>query len=384
MSRDTSPGPVARVLGTRDSAESDMMPEEPNGDRRRLLVTGLITSVASHLGILRSARAQLTRTRSSDGEVPSLDRATAWLNSPALTAASLRGKVVLINFWTYTCINWLRALPYVRAWASKYADHGLLVIGIHTPEFSFERDLDNVRRAAMDLRVPYPIAVDTDYALWQAFANQYWPALYFVDVQGRIRHHHFGEGDYERSEQIIQQLLLETGVRGLPRELVSPDARGAEAAADWANLKSPENYLGAARTQNFASLHGPVPDGRRADVIPARLALNHWALSGEWTVQKEAAVLHQAKGRIAYRFHARDLHLVMGPAARGRSLPFRVLIDGRPPGAAHGTDVDEHGHGTLTMPRMYQLIRQPKPIRARQFEIEFLDSGAEAFAFTFG
>ena len=260
----------------------------------------------------------------------------------------------------------------------------MLVIGVHTPEFSFEKDLDNVRRAATDLTVRYPIAVDNDYALWQAFANQYWPALYFVDVQGRIRHHHFGEGEYERSEQTIQQLLLEAGVRGIPRELLSPDARGAEAAADWASLKSPENYLGHARTQNFASPGGAVRDKRRAYVIPARLALNHWGLSGDWTVQKEAVVLNQAKGRIAYRFHARDLHLVMGPAARGLSLPFRVLIDGRPPAAAHGTDVDERGHGTLTKQRMYQLIRQPKPIGDRQFEIEFLESGAEAFAFTFG
>ena len=316
--------------------------------------------------------------------MPSLDAATTWLNSPPLTAASLRGKVVLINFCTYTCINWLRSLPYVRAWASKYGEHGLVVVGVHTPEFSFEKDLDNVRRAVTDLTVRYPIAVDNGYAIWQAFANHAWPALYFVDAQGRVRHQHFGEGEYERSEQTIQQLLLEAGVRGIPRELVSPDARGAEAAADWASLKSPENYLGYARTQNFASRGGAVREKRRAYAIPARLERNHWGLSGDWTVQKEAVVLNEAKGRIAYRFHARDLHLVMGPAARGLSLPFRVLIDGRPPGPAHGTDVDERGSGTLTMQRMYQLIRQPKPIGDRQFEIEFLESGAEAFAFTFG
>jgi hypothetical protein len=260
----------------------------------------------------------------------------------------------------------------------------LVVIGVHTPEFSFEKDLDNVRRATTDLAVRYPIAVDNDYALWQAFANQYWPALYVVDGQGRIRHHHVGEGEYERSEQTIQQLLLEAGARGTPRDLVSPDARGTEAAADWASLKSPENYLGYGRTERFAALGGAAPDTRRAYVIPARLALNHWGLVGDWTVQKEAVVLHQAKGRIAYRFHARDLHLVMGPGTRGRSLPFRVLIDGRPPGAAHGADVDERGQGALTMPRMYQLIRQPKPIGDRHFEIEFLEPGAEAFAFTFG
>lgn len=319
-----------------------------------------------------------------EGEMPSLDRATAWLNSPPLTAASLRGKVVLINFWTYTCINWLRSLPYVRAWASKYTDHGLLVIGVHAPEFSFEKDLENVRRAATELTVRYPIAVDNDHTLWQAFANQYWPALYFVDVQRRIRHHHFGEGEYERSEQAIQQLFLEAGVHGISRELVSPDARGAEAAADWASLESPENYLGYERTEKFASPGGAVPDKRRVYAIPARLKLNQWGLSGDWTVRQEAVVLSQAKGRIAYRFHARDLHLVMGPVARGRSVPFRVFIDGHPPGAAHGTDVDERGYGTLTEQRMYQLIRQPKPIGDRQFEIEFQEPGAEAFAFTFG
>lgn len=220
--------------------------------------------------------------------------------------------------------------------------------------------------------------------LWHAFANHAWPAFYFVDGEGRIRHRHFGEGMYERSEQTIQQLLVEAGARGITRELVSPDARGAEAAADWASLRSPENYLGYARTQNFASLGGTVPDRPRRYVIPARLTLNHWGLSGDWTVGKEAVVLHQAKGRIASRFHARDLHLVMGPAARGASVPFRVLIDGRPPGTARGTDVDERGHGTLTQQRMYQLIRQPKPIGDRRFEIEFVEPGAEAFAFTFG
>ena len=379
------------------------MPNAPDDDRRRLLATGFAALVASHLGGLGNAGAQSTRTTSPahstgkerpmtatasglsiEGEMPSLHRATAWLNSPPLTAASLRGKVVLINFWTYTCINWLRALPYVRAWASKYADHGLLVIGVHTPEFSFEKDLDNVRRAATDLRVRYPIAVDTDYAVWQAFDNHYWPALYFVDAQGRIRHHHFGEGEYERSEQIIQQLLMDAGVQGITRELVSPEAHGAEAAADWASLKSPENYLGYARTRNFASPGGVVREKRRPYVIPARLSLNHWGLSGDWTVQKEAVLLNEPKGRIACRFHARDLHLVMGPAARGASVPFRVLVDGRPPGAARGTDVDERGHGTLAQQRMYQLIRQPKPIGDRQFEIEFLESGAAAFAFTFG
>ncbi len=380
-----------------------MMRHEPDDDRRRLLAAGFTGLLASHLGMLASA-AGPPPTRSSraespdrarpmsggapalsiEGEMPRLDGATAWLNSPPLTTAGLRGKVVLVDFWTYTCINWLRSLPYVRAWATKYAEHGLVVIGVHAPEFSFEKDLDNVRRAAGALAVRYPIAIDNEHAVWQAFANQYWPALYFVDAQGRIRHHHFGEGEYERSEQAIQRLLVEAGVRGISPALAAPEGRGAEAAADWASLRSPENYLGYERTENFASPGGRGPDTPRTYAMPARLELNHWGLAGDWTMQREAVVLNQAKGRIAYRFHARDLHLVMGPAARGRSIPFVVRLDGRSPGAAHGIDVDERGQGTLAEPRMYQLIRQPRPIGERQFEIEFLEPGAAAFAFTFG
>src|SRR2546428_11763339 len=319
-----------------------------------------------------------------EGESPSFSGATVWLNSPPLAAAGLRGKVVLIDFWTYTCINWLRTLPYVRAWAEKYRDHGVVVIGVHTPEFSFEHDIENVRRAAQDMRIAYPIAIDNDYAIWSAFNNHYWPALYLVDAQGRIRYHQFGEGAYEQSEMIIQQLLAEAGLGGIGHELVSVDAQGAEAAADWGDLRSPENYVGDARTENFASPGGAVVDKPRVYAAPARLMLNQWALSGEWTVEQQATVLNKANGRIAYRFHARDLHLVMGPAARGTSVRFRVLIDGRPPGAAHGIDVDAKGNGTVTEPRMYQLIRQPKPIADRLFEIEFLDSGVEVLAFTFG
>jgi thiol-disulfide isomerase/thioredoxin len=319
-----------------------------------------------------------------EGELPSLGGATGWLNSPPLTAAGLRGKVVLIDVWTYTCINWLRTLPYVRAWAEKYKKQGLVVIGVHTPEFAFEKNVDNVRRAAKDMKVDYPIAIDSDYAIWRALKNEYWPALYFVDAQGRIRHHHFGEGEYEQSERIIQQLLAEAGIGAISHELVSVDAGGAEAAADWGSLKSPENYVGYERTENFASPGGAVLDKRRVYAAPAQLRLNHWALSGDWTVQKQATVLNQANGRIAYRFHARDLHLVMGPAVRGTSVRFRVLIDGKPPGAAHGIDVDDQGNGKVAEQRLYQLIRQPKPIADRQFEIEFLDSGVEAFAFTFG
>ena len=319
-----------------------------------------------------------------EGELPSLGSATEWLNSQPLTAAGLRGKVVLIDFWTYTCINWLRSLPYVRAWAEKYKDHGVVVIGVHSPEFAFEKDLDNVRRAAKDMRVEYPIAIDNDYAIWHAFTNHYWPALYIVDAQGLIRYHQFGEGEYEQSERIIQQLLAEAGIGGIDHELVSVDARGAEAAADWGNLRSLENYVGYERTENFASPGGAVLDKRRVYAAPARLRFNHWALAGDWTVEQQATVLNTANGRIAYRFHARDLHLVMGPAARGTSVRFRVFIDGQPPGAAHGIDVDDQGNDTVTEQRLYQLIRQPRPIADRQFEIEFLDSGVEAFAFTFG
>jgi len=319
-----------------------------------------------------------------EGEFPSLGGATGWLTSPPLKAEGLRGKVVLVQFWTYSCINWLRTMPYVRAWAEKYKDQGLVVIGVHTPEFGFEKDLANVRWAAKDMGVAYPIALDNDYAIWRAFNNHYWPALYFVDAKGQIRHHRFGEGEYDQSELIIQQLLAEAGSGDIGHELVSVDARGAEAAADWGNLKSPENYVGYERTENLASPGGAVLDRRHVYATPARLRLNQWALSGDWTMGKQATVLHKANGRIAYRFHARDLHLVMGPAARGTVVRFRVLIDGQPPGAAHGSDVDDQGNGTVTEQRLYQLIRQSKPIADRQFEIEFLDSGVEVFAFTFG
>ena len=315
---------------------------------------------------------------------PSLNGANGWLNSQPLTPESLRGKVVLIDFWTYTCINWQRSLPYVRAWAEKYKDQGLVVIGVHTPEFRFEKDLENVRTAVKALKVDYPVAIDNDYAIWHAFHNQYWPALYFVDTKGNIRHHRFGEGEYEHSERIIQQLLNEAGNSGVSHDLVEADAHGVEVAADWGNLESPENYLGSDRTRNFASPAGAIVGRSRNYAAPALLKLNHWALSGDWTVKTDAVVLNRASGRIEYRFHARDLHLVMGPVSRASSVRFRVLVDGQPAGTAHGTDVDEQGYGTVTEQRLYQLIRQPHPITNRKFEIEFLDSGVEAFAFTFG
>lgn len=326
----------------------------------------------------------LNAQTSGQSELVSIERADEWLNSPPLTAPALRGKVVLIDFWTYTCINWLRTLPYVRAWHEKYRDQGLVVIGVHAPEFSFEKNLNNIRWAVKDLRVDHPVAVDTDHVIWRAFRNNYWPALYFVDAQGRVRHHYFGEGAYEQSEMIIQELLAETGNAATDRQPVSVDGRGLEAAADWGSLRSGENYVGYERTQNFGSPGGAILGKARVYQLPARLRLNEWALSGDWTVRKEATALNKATGRIAYRFHARDLHLVMGPKTPGTSVRFRVLIDGQTPGAAHGSDIDEQGNGTVIQPRLYQLIRQPKPIADRQFEIEFLDSDVEVFAFTFG
>jgi hypothetical protein len=355
------------------------MSEQFKCDRRRFIAAAAMSVVGAQFGVSSCAVQRIF-----ERELPSLGGATGWLNSQPPAANSLRGKVVLVQFCTYTCINWLRTLPYVRAWDEKYKGQGLAVVGVHTPEFPFEKDVDNVRRAVRDLRVVYPVALDNDYAIWRAFKNQYWPALYIVNAQGRIRHHHFGEGDYEQSERIIQQLLAEAGAGVVGQELVSVEGRGAEAEADWGSLKSPENYVGFERTENFASPGGAAPDERRVYAAPAQLDLNRWALSGDWTVGRQAIVLNKAGGRIACRFHARDLHLVMGPSARGTSVRFRVTLDGQPPRAAHGFDVDEQGNGTVTEQRLYQLIRQPKPITNRRFEIEFLDPGAEAYAFTFG
>ena len=319
-----------------------------------------------------------------EGKFPSLRGATSWLNSEPLDASGLKGKVVLVDFWTYTCINWRRTMPYLRAWAAKYRDQGLVVVGVHTPEFGFEKDVDNIRRNAKKQHVDYPIAIDTDYRIWNAFDNHYWPALYIIDAQGHIRHHVFGEGEYKQTEAVIQQLLAEAGHAAVDPHTVTVDARGAEAEADWHSLGSPETYVGYARTERFAS-PGRAPHERsHVYTAPAHLGPNEWALAGDWTVNGESTVSNKAKARVSYRFHARDLHLVMGPAQRDKPVQFRVLIDGQPPGAAHGVDVDEQGHGTLDGPRMYQLIRQPAPIMDRVFEIDFLDAGAEVFSFTFG
>ena len=320
----------------------------------------------------------------AEGSLPSFGGATGWLNSLPLTPDGLRGKVVVIDFWTYTCINWLRQLPYVRAWARKYAGHGLVMIGVHTPEFGFEHNQDNVRRAVNDMQVDYPVAIDSQYEVWRAFDNRYWPALYFADAQGQVRHHHFGEGEYQQSEMIIQQLLADAGSGGVGEDLVSPGAGGIEAAADWDSLRTPETYTGYERTENFVSAGGVVPGRAHVYSAPASLRLNHWALSGEWTMGAEACALNTADGQVACRFHARDLHMVMGPSAAGAPVRFRVLLDGQPPGTAQGADVDAQGLGTATEHRLYQLIRQPAPVTERTFQITFLDPGIEAYAFTFG
>jgi cytochrome c biogenesis protein CcdA/thiol-disulfide isomerase/thioredoxin len=318
-----------------------------------------------------------------EGALPPLTGAVEWINSPPLTTPGLRGKIVLVDFWTYSCINCLRSIPYVRAWAEKYRSQGLVVIGVHSPEFAFEKNLDNVRKAVKDLKIDYPVAIDNDYAIWRAFGNEYWPAHYFIDAQGRIRHHHFGEGEYDESEKVIQRMLAEAGASGISTDLVKVDARGAQAAADMANIESPETYLGYKRGENFASPEDVVHDQPRAYSAPPNFRLNQWALAGDWTIEEERSVSNQPDARIAFRFRARDLHLVLGPHD-GKPVRFRIRIDGQPPGEDHGMDTDADGKGTITEERLYQLVRQSKSVTERQFEIEFLDPGAQAFAFTFG
>ena len=321
---------------------------------------------------------------SLEGRFPPMEGATGWLNSPPLTPDALRGKVVAVDFCTYTCINWLRTLPYVRAWSENYADQGLVVVGVHTPEFSFEHDAENARRALAEMHVEFPIALDTDYAVWNAFTNHYWPALYLIDADGKIRHHRFGEGDYERSEKMIQQLLADAGAEHADREIVDVVGTGPEAPADWEHLESPESYLGFQQAQSFASPGGIAAERSRVYQVPDRLALNEWALSGEWTIGPESAVSRGPNARIAFRFHARDVHLVIGPADPGSAIGFRVFVDGRPATDAHGSDVGADGTGKVDFPRMYQLVRQRGSIESRLFEIEFEAPGGEAFCFTFG
>jgi cytochrome c biogenesis protein CcdA/thiol-disulfide isomerase/thioredoxin len=315
--------------------------------------------------------------------MPDLSGAVAWFNSPPLTADGLKGKVVLVDFWTYSCINCLRTLPYIRAWADKYKDSGLVVIGVHTPEFAFEKDQDNVRRAMKEFNVTYPVALDNDYKIWKGFNNSYWPADYLVDVTGHIRHHHFGEGKYDESEQQIQELLKERNGQLAVNGLVKVSADGTEAAPD-SDVQSPETYVGYERADSFLSPGGFRKDAAFAYSAPQHLELNQWGLAGIWTDQAQVATLDSAPGRIVFRFHARDLHLVLGPATNGKPIRFRVRIEGQAPGANHGVDTDDQGNGKITEHRLYQLIRQKNAIEDRTFEIEFLDPGAQAFAFTFG
>ncbi|HTB42375.1 MAG TPA: redoxin family protein [Acetobacteraceae bacterium] len=356
--------------------------------RRRFFGAAAAAIAAIRLGKSTAARAQAASMKATglpiEGDMPPLTGATAWINTSPLTSADLRGKVVLVEFWTYTCINWRRSHAYVRAWAEKYNEHGLTVIGVHTPEFPFEGEVENVRRAVQDMKISYPIAVDSDHAIWDAFQNNYWPAFYFVDAQGRIRHHQFGEGSYEQSEMIIQLLLVQAGSVGIGHELTTVNGQGFEAAADWADLRSPENYLGYDRTDNFSSAGGAVLGKSHDYAVPTRLTLNQWALSGDWTMESGFVAPNAAGGRIAYRFHARDLHLVMGSADPSKSIRFRITIDGAAPGTDHGLDVDAEGQGSVQEPRLYQLVRQSRPITDRTFEIEFLDAGSRAYDFTFG
>jgi cytochrome c biogenesis protein CcdA/thiol-disulfide isomerase/thioredoxin len=320
-----------------------------------------------------------------EGEVPSFAGATLWLNSPPLTPEALRGKVVVVDFWTYSCINCLRALPYVKEWYSKYKDHGLVVIGVHAPEFAFEKDPSNVRRAVADLQITYPVALDNDYAIWQAFNNQYWPAHYFIDASGKIRAHHFGEGNYDESEETIRKLLTEAGNTGLPAPGTGAlSAVGVQAPADEAHDQSPETYVGYRRAENFASPGGFAQDQARAYAAPAALKLNQWALSGSWNVDPEKAILAAAPGKITFRFYARDLHLVLGPGRDGKSVHFRVTLDGAAPADNHGADTDSSGAGIIDGQRLYQLIRQSGAVGEHVFTIEFLDSGVQAYSFTFG
>ncbi len=318
-----------------------------------------------------------------EGQFPSLDGAVEWLNSPPLTNEQLRGKVVLIDFWTYSCINCIRTVPYVRAWAEKYKDQGLVVIGVHAPEFAFEKKIDNVKRAISNFGIGYPVAVDNDLRIWRAFRNSYWPAHYFIDAKGQIRYHHFGEGNYAESEKVIQDLLAEAGSLKAEADVVNPDAKGAEAAPDLQNVRSGETYVGYQRASNFIS-----PDGLKADsghdYTMGLLRLNQWSLAGNWTVGPEQATLNQPGGGISYRFSARDLHLVLGSSIGGKSVRFQVKVDGAAPGESHGADIDADGNGTVTETRLYQLVRQAGDVRERTFEIRFLAPGVEAFVFTFG
>ena len=361
-------GVAAIALGL-DTGVLSRLSTASTGGLEQSLVDRLSAKPAQQGGAMMMA-ANHSDTLPIEGALPALDGAVQWLNSPPLTAEALKGKVVLVDFWTYSCINCLRTLPYVKAWAQKYHDQGLVVIGVHAPEFAFERDLNNVTQAMKDLGITYPVAIDNNYKVWRAFNNQYWPAHYFADANGQIRYHHFGEGDYAESERVIQQLLREAGAKNVAGGLIEADAKGVQQAPDMNDVQSSETYLGSQRAENFVK-SGP-------------LALNNWTLEGQWNVGGQQVTLDKPGGRIVYRFHARDLHLVLGPGADGKPVRFKVTLDGQAPGDAQGVDVAPDGSGTVTEQRLYQLVRQPGAVRDRTFSIEFLDPNVAAYAFTFG
>ena len=381
-------GVAAIALGL-DTGVLSRLSTASTGGLEQSLVDTLSAKPEQKSGAMMAGGAMMAAANHSDalpieGALPPLEGAVQWLNSPPLTAEGLKGKVVLVDFWTYSCINCLRSLPYVKAWAEKYHDQGLVVIGVHAPEFAFERDVGNVTKAMKDLGITYPVAIDNNYKIWRAFDNQYWPAHYFADAKGQIRYHHFGEGDYAESERVIQQLLREAGATHVAGGLIEADAKGVEQAPDMNEVQSPETYLGFQRAENFVTTGTLGTDKVVNYPAAGNLALNNWTLEGQWNVGGQQASLEQAGGRIVYRFHARDLHLVLGPGADGKPVRFKVTIDGQAPGDAHGTDVAPDGSGTVTEQRLYQLVRQPSDVKDRTFTIEFLDPHVSAYAFTFG
>jgi thiol-disulfide isomerase/thioredoxin len=348
---------------------------------KRSLVIALVLIMIFHSQ--NSVAAKGKSTLADEGPMPELDGAVTWLNSPPLSRQTLRGKVVLVNFWTYSCINSLRELPYVRSWAEKYKDAGLVVIGVHAPEFGFEKERANVANAVRELNITFPVPIDSDHRIWKAFKNNYWPADYFIDANGRIRYHHFGEGDYEKSERVVQELLRENGAAGLDASTVRISADGAE-AAPGVDVRSPETYVGYARAEDFASPERVAQDSPKVYSLPGKPSLNHWGLGGSWKIGAESAVLQERPGKMTFRFHSRDLHMVLAPPKGDKSVRFKVRLDGAAPGEDHGVDSGADGAGDIRQPRMYQLIRQKGPIRDRTFEIEFSDPGVRAFSFTFG
>lgn len=352
--------------------------------RATLIGAALAVATGFSTGIFAQSEASMLASPASSVTLPPFAAAVQWFNSPPLTPQALRGKVVLVNFWTYSCINCLRVLPYYSAWANKYRDQGLVVIGVHTPEFAFERSADNVKKAIGRLGIDYPVALDSNYGIWRAYHNQYWPALYVADAQGRVRYQHFGEGDYRETERAIQQLLAERGTGHVETQLVTAPSQGLGLAADARAMQSPETYIGSGQATNFASSTAPLLDRLQRYSAPAALPLNHWALTGAWTLGREFASSNDARAGIVYRFHARDLHLVLGPSRDGKPVKFRISIDGAPPGDAHGSDVAADGTGVVTQQRLYQLVRQNGKIVDRTFSIEFDEPGVDAYVFTFG